>query len=90
MSDTSDVPPARFALPQSRAVRIGLALFVLGLLFVVGDVIWWFSGGHDSPVWLNVLCMLAPAGFLVAVWSALRAGRAEQRAALRDVADWGG
>jgi len=62
-------------------------LFVLGLLFVAGDVIWFFGGGHDSPVWLNALCMLAPVGFFVAVGSALHAGRAEQRAALQSLQD---
>jgi len=68
---------------QPPAVRAGIWLFVLGLGFVAADVIWWWSGGENSPLWLNLLCLLAPLGFAVAVWSGLRAGRAEQRAALR-------
>jgi hypothetical protein len=48
-------------------------------------VIPFFFGAHNRPLWLNLACLLAPIGFLVAVWSGLRAGRAEQRAALREL-----
>jgi len=68
---------------QSTAVRTGVWLFVIGLAFVAADVIWWWTGGEDSPLWLNLLCLLAPIGFAMATWSGLRAGQAEQRAALR-------
>ena len=68
---------------QSTAVRTGVWLFAIGLVFVAADVIWWWTGGEDSPLWLNLLCLLAPIGFAMATWSGLRAGQAEQRAALR-------
>jgi len=76
-----------FALPRSRAVRIGLALFVLGLGFIAADVLPFFAADHDTPLWLNLACLLAPAGFAVAVWAGLRNGREEQRAALRELSD---
>jgi hypothetical protein len=38
-------------------------------------------------LWLNLACLLAPLGFAVAIGAALRAGRAEQRAAARRVGD---
>jgi hypothetical protein len=66
----------------SRTVRIGLGLFVLGVLAIVVDVVPFFADHHDNPLWLNLACMLAPVGFAVAVGSALRSGRAEQRHAL--------
>jgi uncharacterized membrane protein YhdT len=74
-------------LPRSGAVRLGLGLFALGLIFIAADVIPFFFSAHDRPLWLNLACLLAPAGFAIAVGSAVRAGRAEQRAVLRELAD---
>jgi hypothetical protein len=70
-------------------VRIGVALFVLGLGFVVADVVPFFAGDGDRPLWLNLACLLAPLGFGIAVWAGFRAGRAQQRAALHRLADPG-
>ena len=69
-----------------RAVRVGLVLFVLGLIFVLIDVMPFFFDHHNTPLWLNLACLLAPAGFGIAVWSGLAGGRADQRAASRAVA----
>ncbi|MDT4935678.1 MAG: hypothetical protein QOK11_3570 [Pseudonocardiales bacterium] len=77
----------RVPLPRSGAVRLGLALFALGLIFIAADVIPFFFSAHDRPLWLNLACLLAPAGFAIAVGSAVRAGRAEQRAILRELAE---
>jgi hypothetical protein len=75
-------------MPESRTVRVGLAMFAVGLVFIAIDVLPFFDGVRNRPLWLNLACLLAPAGFAVAVWSALRTGRAEQRAALAEtVAD---
>ena len=68
---------------RSRTVRIGLVLFALGLLAIIADVVPFFADHHNRPLWLNLACLLAPLGFALALGSALRAGRAEQRAALR-------
>ena len=69
--------------PPRRAVRLGLALFLLGLVFVGIDVTPFFFHHRDTPLWLNLACLLAPLGFGIAVWSGLAAGRDEQRAAAR-------
>lgn len=74
-------------MPESRAVRAGLVLFALGLVAVAVDVVPFFGGVHNRPLWLNLACALAPLGFGVAVGSALTAGRADQRAALEELAD---
>jgi uncharacterized membrane protein YhdT len=74
-------------LPASRTVRAGVLLFVLGLGFIAVDVLPFFAGDEDRPLWLNLACLLAPLGFAVVFWSAYRRGRDEQRAALRELAD---
>jgi peptidoglycan/LPS O-acetylase OafA/YrhL len=72
-------------VPENRTVRVGLALFAAGLLFIAIDVVPFFFDDHNRPLWLNLACLLAPIGFAIAIGAALRAGRAEQRAALREV-----
>jgi uncharacterized membrane protein YhdT len=79
-SDTGQVP---------RTVRIGLALFVLGLGFIAADVLPFFASHTNRPLWLNLACLLAPLGFALAVGSALRRGRREQREVARQVAAQG-
>ena len=71
------------SVPASRAVRLGLVLFGLGIGFVVADVTPFFVAVHDRPLWLNLSCLLAPLGFGIAIWAGLRPGREEQREALR-------
>lgn len=66
-----------------------MALFVLGLGFVVADVVPFFAGDTDRPLWLNLACLLAPIGFVIAVWAGLRTGRAQQRAALQRLSESG-
>jgi hypothetical protein len=85
MPDESDRHTLRTARP--RGVRIGLILFVLGLLFIVIDVTPYFFDAHDTPLWLNLACLLAPLGFAVAGWAGIRAGRAEQRTAVRSLTE---
>lgn len=70
-----------------RGVQVGLLLCALGVLFVLVDVLPFFAGAHDRPLWLNLACLLLPLGLVVAVWSALARGRREQKAAYRAVED---
>lgn len=70
-----------------RGVQVGLGLCVLGVLFILVDVLPFFAGAHDRPLWLNLACLLLPLGLVVAVWSALRQGRREQKDALRTIED---
>ncbi|MGH8959950.1 MAG: hypothetical protein ACRDWT_01880 [Jatrophihabitantaceae bacterium] len=76
-------------LPASPAVRVGLVLFALGLLFIAADVLPFFADDRNRPLWLNLACLLAPIGFALAVWAGLRAGREDQRAALRALTEPG-
>jgi peptidoglycan/LPS O-acetylase OafA/YrhL len=66
---------------------VGLVLFALGLVFIIVDVTPFFVDDHNRPLWLNLACLLAPIGFAVAVWAGLSAGREDQRAALRALAE---
>jgi peptidoglycan/LPS O-acetylase OafA/YrhL len=72
---------------QLRGVaRAGIALFVLGLVFLAIVVLPFFFGDHNRSVWLNVGCMLAPLGFVLIIVSVVRQGRADQRAVLEALA----
>jgi uncharacterized membrane protein YhdT len=64
-----------------RLLLLGAAGFVLGVGFVLADLIAFAAGTHDTPLWLNLGCLLAPVGFAVVLWQGLRSGRAEQRTA---------
>jgi uncharacterized membrane protein YhdT len=69
-------------------IRLGLVLFALGVALIAVELIGFAVGARDFPLWLDLLCgVLAPAGFIVAIASAIRAGRADQRAAFHAVAD---
>jgi uncharacterized membrane protein YhdT len=76
---------ARSSARAPAAVRVGLALFVVGLGFVIADVVPFFFADHNRPLWLNLACLLAPLGFAVAVWAGLHRGRREQHDAVRRV-----
>ena len=62
---------------------LGGLLFAAGLAFIAADVVPFFVNVHNRPLWLNLACLLAPVGFAVAIGSAVREGRAQQRAALK-------
>lgn len=70
-----------------RGVQVGLALCALGILFILVDVLPFFFGADDRPLWLNLACLLLPLGLVVAVWSALAHGRREQKAVYRATQD---
>ena len=74
-------------LPSSPWLRAGSVLFVVGTAAIVADLVRFLAGRTDSPLWLNLICLVAPVGFAICAWSAFRSGRAEQRAALRELGD---
>ncbi|HEY2041857.1 MAG TPA: hypothetical protein VGH11_04205 [Jatrophihabitans sp.] len=78
---TTARPDRRGSARRPRTVWTGFVLFGIGLVFLVVTVLPFFWGDHNRPVWLNVGCMLAPIGFVIAVLGSVRAGRADQRAA---------
>jgi len=73
------------ASERPRSVTIGFVLFVIGLVFLAIVVLPFFLGDDNRPLWLNLCCLLAPLGFIVALTGTVRAGRADQRAALREL-----
>lgn len=75
------------AKSPSTALHLGFAAFAIGLLCLLVTVLPFFFGDHDRPLWLNLGCMLAPAGFVIVVTAVVRAGRADQRAALARLPD---
>jgi hypothetical protein len=69
-------------------IRLGLVLFALGVGLISVEMVGFALGARDFPLWLDLLCgVLAPAGFILAVASGIRTGRADQRAAFLAVAD---
>jgi hypothetical protein len=92
MSDSSAAPARPGtdrrlpAGPPEPLVRVGLAVFAAGVVVIAVAVIGFAFGAHNWPLWVNVCCgAFAPAGMLLAVVGALRAGRRDQREALRAV-----
>ncbi len=75
------------ATDRPRSVTIGFILFVIGLVFLAIVVLPFFLGDDNRPLWLNLCCLLAPLGFIVALTGAIRAGRADQRAALKQLGE---
>ena len=60
--------------------KAGMALFAVGLLAIVADLILFAAGNRNLPVWLNVTCMLAPLGLGVGLVGVVRDARAGGRA----------
>lgn len=69
----------------SAVVRAGLLLFAAGVVFIAIDVLPFFDEVHNRPLWLNLACLAAPLGFAIAIWSAIKDGRASQRRALDEL-----
>jgi hypothetical protein len=66
-------------------VRVGLVLFAIGIITIAVAFIPFFAGKHDWPLWLNLLCMLAPVGLVLAIAGVWRGGRADARTAVRNL-----
>ena len=62
---TTSPQTARRAKNRRRAAplaKLGMAVFTLGLLAILADVILFASGSRNLPLWLNLTAMLAPVG----------------------------
>jgi hypothetical protein len=62
-------------------VRIGAAVFGIGLLAVLADLVPFFLGHPNRPLLVNLGAFLAPLGLGLALGGLLRAARASQRVA---------
>jgi uncharacterized membrane protein YhdT len=57
-----------------------MALFAIGLLAILADLVLFVAGSRNLPVWLNVTCMLAPVGLGIGLVGVLREARSDGRA----------
>lgn len=73
------------APPAGKLVRAGATLFGVGLVAIVVTFIDFAVGDDNRPLWQNLLCVLAPIGFALAVGGLVRNSRAESRAIAREV-----
>lgn len=83
MSGDADRPGRRSA--GRRMVQVGVVLFAVGIVVILITVVPFFTGAHNRPLWLNLLCLLAPLGFVLAVGGVVRGGRDEQREVTRRI-----
>ncbi|ASO22842.1 putative membrane protein YhdT [Actinoalloteichus hoggarensis] len=60
---------------RSPLFSLSLTTFGIGLLAVFATFVLFAFGYSDQPVWLNVACLLAPAGMFVGVIAILRQSR---------------
>ncbi|MCA1711998.1 MAG: hypothetical protein LC789_10360 [Actinobacteria bacterium] len=71
MSHVAPTPPA----PGDRLVRVGAAVFGLGLLAALAVVVPFFLGRSNAPLGLTLLMLLMPLGLGIALSGLLRAAR---------------
>ena len=75
----SDLPASSRSAGADRLVRIGAAVFAVGLLAVAAAALPLFFGVHNLPTALNAAAgVLPPLGFGVALWGLLRAAQADR------------
>jgi VIT1/CCC1 family predicted Fe2+/Mn2+ transporter len=67
------------ARPGERMVRVGAAVFALGLVGVLLAVVPFFLGREDAPSWTALLASLLPVGLGLALLGLLRGARAGRR-----------
>jgi integral membrane protein len=73
--------------PNGTLIRAGLVVFAIGLIAIVVTFIDFAIGDDNRPLWQNLLCVLAPIGFGLAVAGLVRNARAENRSIAAAVAD---
>jgi hypothetical protein len=56
-----------------------LVLFAVGLLAVLVIMVLFATGAHDLPLWLNLVAMLAPVGFGLALIGLFVEARSSRR-----------
>lgn len=47
----------------SNLMKTSMVLFAIGLVAITADLVLFASGVTELPLWLNLLCLLAPVGF---------------------------
>ena len=75
---------ARHAAPETPQpgeglVRVGAAVFALGVVGVLLAVVPFFLGRDDAPSWTALLASLLPVGLGISLLGLLRGARARRR-----------
>lgn len=60
---------------RSRLLPTAVTLFALGVLSIIAVFVLFATGQHNLPLWLNLSCLLAPAGLAVGVAGVVRQSR---------------
>jgi hypothetical protein len=55
--------------------KIGMAVFAVGLVAILVDMILFASGSRDLPLWVNLAAMLAPVGLGLGLVGVVRENR---------------
>jgi len=66
-SRTTDATPGTLSRWANRPgagplMKVAMVLFTIGVIAIVVDLAMFASGARDLPLWLNLLCLLAPVG----------------------------
>ena len=67
------------ARPGERLVRVGAAVFAVGVVGVLLAVVPFLLGREDAPTWTTLLASLLPVGLGLALLGLLRTARAGRR-----------
>ena len=59
--------------------KIGMIMFAIGVLAIATDLVLFASGSRNLPVWLNLICMLAPVGLGVGLVGVVKEARSSSR-----------
>lgn len=68
-------PAVATSASRSRVLPTAVALFTVGLIAILTVFVLFATGHRDLPLWLNLVCLLAPAGLAVGVVGAVRQAR---------------
>ena len=66
--------------PGERLVKLGAALFAIGVVGVLLVLVPFLSGRNDAPLWTTLLASLLPVGLGLALLGLLRSARSRRRA----------
>ena len=69
------VPRIRDRRQASGLMKASMVLFFVGLLAITADLVLFASGMTELPLWLNLLCLLAPVGFGLGLFAVVQENR---------------
>ncbi len=70
----------------SPLMKVAMVVFAVGVIAIVVDMALFASGSQDLPLWLNLLCLLAPVGLGVGLLGTYFQARAWKKQSQRQPA----